>query len=182
MTACLGRRVAELADGRLVGSELERALAHVSVCASCRDALEIQRSMKARLRGSNGPAPSDTFIARLSKVPDSPVRTDPSVAVAKSRARHRRRIAVAGASTMVVAFAIVGGASTLAQTATSIPVVVPNLAAFSAEHVSVSGSLPEGGSPRARNVDPPGTRLQSAGVSVSYDQTDLRSPEGLQPP
>ena len=182
MTACLGRRVAELADGRLVGSELERALAHVSVCASCRDALDVQRSIKARLRGSIGPGPSDAFISRLSKVPDSPVRTDPSVAVAKSRARQRRRLAVAGASTMVVAVALVGGASTLAQTATSVPVVVPNLAAFSAEHVSVSGLLPAGSSTRAHDADPAGTRFQSAGVSVSYDQTDLRSPAGLQPP
>lgn len=143
MTACLGRRVAELADGRLVGPERERALAHVAGCASCRDALDIQRAMRGRLAASGQPRPSDDLMARLRAVPArEPVA--PIIDLGDRR-RQRRRLALAGGSAVVGAVALLGGLGSLGQTAASVPVVTPNLRSFAVEHASTSGSLPVGG-------------------------------------
>lgn len=148
MTACLGRRVAELADGRLTGDDRERALAHVTVCASCRDALETQRTMRQRLAGSGMPDPSDDLVSRLRRVPDvtAAVSLSGVASLEEARARrHRSRVALAGGSAIVVAVALFGGVASLGQTAASVPVIVPNLSSFAAEHASMSGAVSPGG-------------------------------------
>ena len=140
MTACLGRRIAELADGRLVGAERDRALAHVAVCASCRDALDVQRDIRSRLASSASPAPTLDFLARLQHVPDRP-----SPVIELAPRRRRARIALAGGSAAIVTVAVVGGFASLGQTAATMPVVTPNLGSFAVEHAATADQVPLGG-------------------------------------
>ena len=140
MTACLGRRIAELADGRLVGAERDRALAHVAVCASCRDALETQRSIRSRLAGSATPTPSMDFLSRLQHVPDRPA----PVVELKPR-RTKTRLAVAGGSAAILTIAVAGGMVSLGQTAATAPIVTPNLGSFAVAHAATTDQVPLGG-------------------------------------
>jgi len=177
MTACLGRRVAELADGRLTGDERARALAHVAVCASCRDAVETQRSMRQRLAGSGAPDPSDDLVSRLRRVPDvtAAVSLSGVVSLAEARARRRRsRVALAGGSAIVGAIALIGGVASLGQTAASVPVIVPNLSSFAAEHASMSGAVSPGGTVSVGSLR--GIEVQSAGLQVDDQAGEPTAP------
>ena len=53
----LGARVSALVDGQLGHSERDRALAHVAHCATCREAVDAERTVKALLASSAVPTP-----------------------------------------------------------------------------------------------------------------------------
>jgi hypothetical protein len=63
--AHLGERVAALVDGQLCAEAVERAHAHLAGCRACRDAVEAERLMKARLASLRGPEPSSDLRQRL---------------------------------------------------------------------------------------------------------------------
>ncbi len=67
----LGDLAAALVDGRLPHADREQALAHVAGCAPCREELDDQRRLKARLSTLGTPEPSTDLLARLSAVPQS---------------------------------------------------------------------------------------------------------------
>jgi hypothetical protein len=62
---CLGERVSALADGSMAPDAATRALAHVTVCAACREALEVERLTVHRLRSLPSPTPSGDLMASL---------------------------------------------------------------------------------------------------------------------
>lgn len=64
-TPCLGERVSALADGSLAADVRDRALAHVTGCAQCREALEVERLLVQRLRELPAPAPSGALLQQL---------------------------------------------------------------------------------------------------------------------
>lgn len=61
----LGDRVTALVDGQLPIEATERAHSHLAHCRDCRDAVEIERLMKARLSCLTGPVPDDDLVSRL---------------------------------------------------------------------------------------------------------------------
>jgi hypothetical protein len=61
----LGERVSDLVDGQLPPDAVERAHAHLVRCRECRDAVEAERLLKARLASLQGPAPEIDFLGRL---------------------------------------------------------------------------------------------------------------------
>ena len=63
--AHLGERVTALVDGQLGAEAVERAHAHLAGCRACRDAVETERLMKARLASLQGPEPSSDLRQRL---------------------------------------------------------------------------------------------------------------------
>jgi len=64
--ACLGELLTALVDGALSHAERERALAHLTGCAGCREEVEAQRALKARLAAIAGtPAPPDSLVRSL---------------------------------------------------------------------------------------------------------------------
>ncbi len=58
MRACLGDVVAALVDGELEHAARERAQRHLAHCAACRDEVDAQRRLKARLSGLSAQAPA----------------------------------------------------------------------------------------------------------------------------
>ena len=62
---CLGARISGLADGSLPDDVRDRSLAHVTGCAQCREALDTERLLVARVRELPSPGPSDALMARL---------------------------------------------------------------------------------------------------------------------
>ncbi len=62
---CLGERVSGLVDGSLPDDVRDRALAHVTGCATCRDALDVERLLVDRVRALPDPAPSAALMGRL---------------------------------------------------------------------------------------------------------------------
>lgn len=63
--AHLGERVAALVDGQLAADALERAHEHLAGCRQCREAVEAERLMKARLASLRGPEPGAGLRQRL---------------------------------------------------------------------------------------------------------------------
>jgi hypothetical protein len=63
--AHLGERVAALVDGRLSPDAVDRAHLHLATCRPCREAVEAERLMKARLAALRGPEPSGDLMRRL---------------------------------------------------------------------------------------------------------------------
>jgi hypothetical protein len=63
--AHLGDRVAALVDGQLPPDAVERAHAHLAGCRPCREAVEAERLMKARLASLRGPEPGADLMQRL---------------------------------------------------------------------------------------------------------------------
>ena len=61
----LGDRVTDLVDGQLPPEATETAHAHLAGCMPCREAVEAERLMKARLRSLGAPSPSGDLVARL---------------------------------------------------------------------------------------------------------------------
>jgi hypothetical protein len=61
----LGERVSALVDGQLPVDATERAHAHLANCRDCRDAVEAERLMKARLRCLPDLGPGADFVSRL---------------------------------------------------------------------------------------------------------------------
>ena len=72
---CLGERVSALADGSMAPDAATRALAHVTVCAACREAFEVERLTVERLRSLPSPTPSGDLMASLLRLgePGGPV-------------------------------------------------------------------------------------------------------------
>ena len=62
---CLGARISGLADGSLPDDVRDRSLAHVTGCVACREALDTERLLVARVRELPTPGPSDALLARL---------------------------------------------------------------------------------------------------------------------
>jgi hypothetical protein len=94
---CLGDKVADLADGRLAPAAAERALAHVAVCRTCRDALAAQREASARLSTSPQPEAPPDLLARLRRIDPAPAWSSPdSVAIPVQPAAGRRPAGAAG--------------------------------------------------------------------------------------
>lgn len=63
--AHLGDRVTALVDGQLPAEAVERAHAHLAHCRPCREAVETERLMKARLATLRGPEPGADLMQRL---------------------------------------------------------------------------------------------------------------------
>jgi anti-sigma factor RsiW len=61
----LGERVTALVDGQLSPEATERAHAHLAGCRPCRDLVEAERLMKARLASLDGPPPAPELLGRL---------------------------------------------------------------------------------------------------------------------
>jgi anti-sigma factor RsiW len=61
----LGDRVSPLVDGQLDADAAERALIHITGCAECHDAVEIERLTKRRLATLGVPLPGNDFMHRL---------------------------------------------------------------------------------------------------------------------
>jgi hypothetical protein len=164
----LGARVSALVDGQLGHSERDRALAHVAHCATCREAVDAERAVKARLAGAAPPAPSDGLLAALHGLaePGGPVSPRPrsmplgpvvptlpppgrgpfgtrrdSRRPAKGRRTQRVRYAAAGAVSvagLVLGTAFAAGGSAGAVT------VVPPAAELSVEHAATTSGFPLG--------------------------------------
>jgi hypothetical protein len=61
----LGENVSALADGQLSPIATERAHMHLARCRGCRDLVEVERLMKARLTQLPAPAPGADLVGRL---------------------------------------------------------------------------------------------------------------------
>jgi hypothetical protein len=61
----LGEKVSALVDGQLAPEATERAHAHLAHCRGCRDQVETERLLKARLTRLPAPAPGADLVARL---------------------------------------------------------------------------------------------------------------------
>jgi hypothetical protein len=62
---------AALVDDELRPSERDRALAHLAGCAPCREVVDAQRQLKARLAGVADPRPDAELVAALLAVPST---------------------------------------------------------------------------------------------------------------
>jgi hypothetical protein len=107
---CLGERVSALADGSMAPDAAMRALAHVSSCADCRQALEVERLTVERLRSLPSPAPSGDLMMALLRLgePGNPVPL-------------RRRALPGGARPATTAVAPPAGRATAAWPGTTRP-------------------------------------------------------------
>lgn len=93
----LGDRVTDLVDGQLPPEATETAHAHLAGCMPCREAVEAERLMKARLRSLGAPAPSGDLVARLLAVGGAaPVDGGPDDATDATRPGRLVRPAGAG--------------------------------------------------------------------------------------
>jgi hypothetical protein len=167
----LGPRVSALVDGQLGHAERDRALTHIAHCASCRQAVDAERTIKAALAGAVAPGPSDGLLSALRALgePGEPVGPRPramplgpvvptlpppgrgpfgsrrdSRRPAKARRAQRVRYATAGAVSvagLVLGTAFAAGGSAGAGAAT---VVVPPAAELSVEHAATTSGLPLG--------------------------------------
>ena len=61
----LGERVSDLVDGQLPPEAAERAFAHLASCQGCRDQVEAERLMKARLAALALPTPREDLVHKL---------------------------------------------------------------------------------------------------------------------
>jgi len=166
----LGNRVSSLVDGQLGPAERDRALSHVAHCATCREAVDAERTVKAMLSGASLPAPSDNLLASLRGLaaPGDPVGPRPrsmplgpvvptlpppgrgpfgsrrdSRRPARSGRAQRVRYAAAGAVSvagLVLGTAFAAGGTAGAGSAT----IVPPAAELSVEHAATSSGLPLG--------------------------------------
>lgn len=164
----LGARVSALVDGQLGSSERDRALSHVAHCATCRAAVDVERSIKALLAGSPRPTLSDGLLASLHGLaePGGPVsprpRSMPLGPVVPTlpppgrgpfgsrrdsrrpaRARRVQRVRYAAAGAVSVAGLVLGTAFAAGGGVGAVP-VVPPAAELSVEHAATASGLPLG--------------------------------------
>ena len=83
-------------------------------------------------------------------------------------------VALAGGSAIVGAIALIGGVASLGQTAASVPVIVPNLSSFAAEHASMSGAVSPGGTVSVGSLR--GVEVQSAALQVDDQASEPAAP------
>jgi len=71
----LGDRITSLVDGQLAPAEAERANAHLASCPACREAAELERLTKHRLRSLPDVAPGPGLVDALLRMggPDGPL-------------------------------------------------------------------------------------------------------------
>jgi Putative zinc-finger len=165
----LGARVSALVDGQLRHTERDRALAHVAHCATCREAVDAERSVKTLLSGTPVPALSADLLASLHGLgePGGPVSPRPramplgpvvptlpppgrgpfgsrsdSRRPAKGRRTQRVRYAAAGA--VSVAGLVLGTAFAAGGAGAGAAAVVPPAAELSVEHAATTSGLPLG--------------------------------------
>lgn len=159
----LGDRLSAVVDGELGHGERDLVLAHLTRCDDCRQLVESERAVKARLLGLAPPPLPPTLVARLQQIPAPSLTTaPPGGAIVSADAtrlpprrlrratrrpagrrldsgRVRRRTASAGALVMVAlstAF-VLGGQETGNETP-----VRPAVERFTIEHASVTGTVP----------------------------------------
>ncbi len=72
---CLGKDIAAYVDGQLPPEATQKAEAHLGRCERCRQSLDQQRALKARMGGTRNPTPPPTLLASLEEVPTTPGRT-----------------------------------------------------------------------------------------------------------
>ncbi|RIQ28209.1 anti-sigma factor, partial [Jiangella rhizosphaerae] len=61
----LDERISDLVDDRLEHDERDRALVHLTVCAHCREAVELERDARNALRSLPSVEPSQRLVASL---------------------------------------------------------------------------------------------------------------------
>jgi hypothetical protein len=169
----LGARVSALVDGQLGHAERDRALAHVAHCATCRAAVEAERSVKALLADAALPTPSNSLLASLHGLaePGGPVsprprsmplgpvvptlpppgrgpfgsRRDSRRPAASSQRRRAQRVRYAAAGAVSVAGLVLGTAFAAGGSAGSgAGAVVPPAAELSVEHAATTSGFPLG--------------------------------------
>lgn len=94
----LDERISDLVDDRLDHDERDRALVHLTICASCRDAVELERHAKNALRSLPDAEPSEALVHKLLALaepgepltPDPPERASAPAPVANWRPRDSR--------------------------------------------------------------------------------------------
>lgn len=64
----LGERISELVDGQMSPEAAERANAHLASCSACREAAEVERLTKHRLRALPDVAPTPAFLSTLMQI------------------------------------------------------------------------------------------------------------------
>jgi anti-sigma factor RsiW len=71
----LGDRITPLVDGQLAPDATERAHVHLASCDPCREAVEMERLMKARLAALGTPEPGEDLVLRLLQLagPEGPL-------------------------------------------------------------------------------------------------------------
>ena len=76
----LDERISDLVDDRLEHDERDRALVHLTVCAQCREAVDLERDARNALRSLPDIAPSDRLMASLLALaePGEPLPPAPS--------------------------------------------------------------------------------------------------------
>ena len=164
----LGARVSALVDGQLGHSERDRALAHVAHCATCREAVDAERTVKTLLASSAVPTPSRTCWPACTASASRAARSVPgprsmplgpvvptlpppgrgpfgargdSRRPAKSRRGQRVRYAAAGAVSVA---GLVLGTAFAAGGGAGAAAVVPPAAELSVEHAVTTSGLPLG--------------------------------------
>jgi anti-sigma factor RsiW len=141
----LGDDVAAFVDGELDYARRERALAHLSLCARCRAAVDAERAVKTRVQTLPGAEPSAHLIRSLTRVPahgapdpvSPPVHLPgPHLPVPAGRA-GRGGLLLAGVGSLaagVIGVAYVVGAAGAVEPGS----VTPPVARFSAEFAGSS--------------------------------------------
>jgi len=143
---------AALVDGELPPDQRDRALAHLAGCAACRDEVDVQRRLKARLAAAGAPPiPSDLTVRLLaipSTAPEPEVRRRGALPVGGPRGRRpagrtvparapRRARRMAGSLSALVV--VLGGAMLLGGEKQG---VEPPVGAFVVEHTATNGQMP----------------------------------------
>lgn len=140
---------AALVDDELSHDQRDRALAHLTGCASCRDEVEAQRLLKIRLSVSQAPGISTSLTVRLLAIPSNVPAADPrrTGALPQSGPRGIRRPAarplpfarhrVAGSLSALAV--VLGGAMLLGGEQGG---VQPPVGSFLEQHSATNGQLP----------------------------------------
>lgn len=138
----LGDRVSAFVDDELDPSSRDRAVDHLARCGGCRQAVDQERAVKARLRALPLSEPSAALLGSLFITPDRR-RPDPAGPAPAERAL-RPGLVLAGAGSVsagmfAVAF-LVGGAGSAADPV--LPEVSPPVGQFSAEFAGTTQRSP----------------------------------------
>lgn len=170
----LGDLTAAFVDGQLDDAGRERALAHLTGCAACRDEVEAQRRLKSRLTGLRDPQVPGDLSARLLDLPvrradrlgpvgfrgplGGPGRRRPrsrfDIRRPAGRGEHHRvRTAMAGAASIVLGSLVI--ALAIGSPSNNAPTIRPPVDRYLYEHAATTDEVPL--------VDP-----GVAAVSVSY--------------
>lgn len=164
----LGSRLSAVVDGEVGHAERERVYAHLARCAGCRELVEAERAVKARLAGMAAPETPESLLLRLRGLPapergagraSTPVvaarpetpRRQPRPADGRPRSRptplrglrphgaSRLRRSAAGASLVMAAALTTAFVVGGEQGAGT---VRPAVEKFGVEHASVTGGVP----------------------------------------